>query len=274
VGTHLVSTLAARGVSVLAISRNQLKIQTVKTLIVNDYAEVAEQSEALRGIDVLIHLAGLAHQPDAQDSAYWSANVGAAIGVARACEIAGVKRFVYVSSVAVYGPPLGRAFTEQDDPKPRGAYGESKLAAERALGNSLANTATDLVIVRPPMVWGPNCLGNYARLREFVSRSRCLPFGAFDEPRSSIHIDRLVDCLIALGCVPNVQGRIINVSDEIDRSLADMVRMLAQDIYHGKAVVVHIPKWIVRYALAITGRGGDYERMVSAVRVRQSIDFM
>lgn len=178
IGQHLSHTLAAAhniaGVSLRATEPAQLPLQVT---------------------DTVIHLSGIVHQPDASEALHQQINTDQTITLAQQARDAGVRHFIFFSSVAVYGGhgslQPGAALNEQSPCQPDSPYGRSKLAAEQAL-LAMADADFTVAIVRPPMVYGPGCPGNMARLQRLVARLPALPLGWQHNRRSLVAIDNLI----------------------------------------------------------------------------------
>jgi UDP-glucose 4-epimerase len=213
---------------------------------VADYTDVAAVARALKGTLAVVHLAARAHvlgtEPQ-QDAllAFERANVDAALACAEAALHAGCRRFVLVSSIGVNGQATyGQPFTENDEPSPQEPYARSKWQAERALAQRLIGTKLELVIVRPPLIYGPGCPGNFRALLGLVSNSPVLPFGSLRARRSYIGIENLCSALEIAILHPACAGRRFVLSDGEDIDLASLIRLLAEAM--GKT---HVPQWAV-----------------------------
>ncbi len=278
VGQHLVSWLAAQGHAVMAVSRSstsQLPVG-VQARPVADYTDVAAMARALKGTLAVVHLAARAHvlgaepQQDAR-SAFERANVDAALACAEAALQAGCRRFVLVSSIGVNGQATyGQPFTESDEPSPQEPYARSKWQAECALAERFTSTPLEWVVVRPPLVYGPHCPGNFRALLGLVSRLPVLPFGALRARRSYIGIENLCSALEMATLHPVCAGRRFVLSDGEDIDLSSLIRLLADGI--GRA---HVPQWavppILLKALAmLAGRRDTFAKLVGELRVDSS----
>lgn len=189
-------------------------------------------SAALAGIDAVIHLAARVHvRPDAvTDSfaAFRAVNVFGTERLARAAADAGVRRLVFVSSIKVHGErTLDRPITESDPPAPQDAYGHSKAEAEAVLRRVGAGTGLEVVIVRPPLVYGPEVKGNFLRLLRLVSSRVPLPLGGIENRRSLVYRGNLVALLERCAVHPAAAGEVFLAADGEDLSTAALIRRLA-----------------------------------------------
>lgn len=275
VGRHLVSWLAAQGHDVVAVSRNltgQLPVG-VQGRPVADYTDVAAVARALQGTHAVVHLAARAHVPGIepqQDAlpAFERANVDAALACAEAALQAGCRRFVLVSSIGVNGQATyGQPFTESDEPSPQEPYARTKWLAERVLAKRLTGTPLEWVVVRPPLVYGPHCPGNFRALLGLVRRLPVLPFGALRERRSYIGIQNLSSALEMAALHPACASQRFVLSDGEDIDLASLVRLLADGM--GRT---HVPQWVVPHAVLkalamLAGRSGTFAKLAGALHV-------
>lgn len=225
----------------------------------------------LRGCETLVHLAARAHVLDAgaaADSAEFErSNVDLTRYVAGAACSAGVRRLVFVSSAGVLGrasPPAG--FDDDSPVAPHDAYTRSKLAAEEMLQREFAGPL-ELVIVRPPLVYGPQAPGNFARLLGLVRRGWPLPFGALSAPRSMIGVRNLCDALCVAAAHPQAPGLRILVADTQSPSVAELAASIAEAL-NRPSRLVDVPEPMLRTFFALIGRSADFERLASPYVIR------
>jgi nucleoside-diphosphate-sugar epimerase len=190
--------------------------------------------EALQDVSVVIHCAARAHvmKERAKDAleVYRSVNVEGTLALARQAADAGVKRFVFVSSVKVNGEStlLGKPYTAGDPPAPQSAYGLSKSESEAALQKLALETGMAVTIIRPPLVVGPRAKGNFASLQKWVLQGRPLPFGAVTENRRSlVSVDNLVDLISVCIDHPQAANQVFLASDGEDLSTAGLLQRVA-----------------------------------------------
>ena len=220
----------------------------------------------LRGCDTLVHLAARAHVLDADAAAdakaFERSNVALTQLVADAACRAGLGRMVFVSSAGVLGrrsPPGG--FHDHSRPAPHDAYTRSKLAAEEMLMGHYA-TRIEVVIVRPPLVYGPNAPGNFGRLLRLVRRGWPLPFGALDAPRSMIGLRNLCDALRHAAAHPHASGLRMLVADRESPSVAGLLTECATAMGR-PARLLSIPYSVLEMAFRVIGRESDFERLTA-----------
>lgn len=227
----------------------------------------------LEGVDVVVHLAARAHvlRESCNDplSAFREVNVQGAINLAKQCIQAGVKRFVFVSSIGVNGNTTDTPFTEICEPKPHADYAVSKFEAEQQLTALLESSAMELVIVRPPLVYDAAAPGNFRRLLGIVSKGIPLPFAMLHNKRSMVSRANLVDILKLCITHPAAANEVLLVSDGEDFSTAEIVTLLAKGM--GKsAILIPVPLFILRTASTLLGRRGMYVQLCDSLQVDSS----
>jgi UDP-glucose 4-epimerase len=229
-------------------------------------------SPALGGVDVVVHCAArvhMMHDPAADPPvAFRAVNVQGTVRLAQQAAAAGVRRFVFVSSVKVHGDATapGRPFRADDAAAPQDAYGQSKWEAEQALQVFVQSVAMELVIVRPPLVYGPGVRANFAALMRWVQRGWPLPFAALDNRRSLVALDNLVDLLCLCLHHPGAAGQVFMVSDGEDVSTAELVRRLAE-VLGRPARLFPIPVVWLERAAALVGKRPAVQRLCGSLQV-------
>jgi UDP-glucose 4-epimerase len=228
----------------------------------------------LRGCESVVHLAARAHVLDAGEAAdhagFERSNVDLTRRVANAALGAGVRRLVFASSAGVLGrasPPDG--FSDDSPVAPHDAYTRSKLAAEEMLQHEFAR-ALEVVIVRPPLVYGPHAPGNFARLLGLVRRGWPLPFGALHAPRSMVGLRNLCDVLRVAAAHPHAPGLRMLVADADAPGVAELVAGIARSL-NLPARLVDVPEPLLRGAFALVGRSTDYQRLASPYLIRGTL---
>ncbi|HEY5993168.1 MAG TPA: SDR family oxidoreductase [Gallionellaceae bacterium] len=203
------------------------------TFFVQGIDSQTDWTQALSAVDVVIHLAARVHvmQERSADplSEFRRVNVGGTEHLARSAAAAGVKRLVYVSSVKVNGEATegGRSYTELDQPSPQDPYGISKHEAEQALHRVARETGLEVVIVRPPLVYGPEVKGNFIQMLRVLGMGIPLPLASIHNLRSLVYVGNLADALIACATHPAAAGQTYLVSDGEDISTPELLRALA-----------------------------------------------
>lgn len=227
---------------------------------------------ALQGCDVVVHLAARVHVMDDTESnslgEFRKVNVGGTLNIARQAAQAGVRRFIFVSSVKVNGEDTatGRPFTAEDIPRPRDPYGVSKMEAESALRALAGRSGMDIVIIRPPLIYGPGVRANFAALIRVVAQGVPLPLSAIGNKRSLLAIDNLVDLIAVCIDHPNAANQVFMVSDGEDISTPDLIRRLAKAM-NRPARVFYVPLWLLQLGAKLTGKSRAMQRLCGNLQV-------
>ncbi len=273
VGKSLCTELARRGDAVRAAIRSgHFEPGNPDVAMVGAIDGETDWSAALSDQDAVVHLAARVHvMKDAAAAplmAFRQINVQASLNLARQAAAAGVKRFVFVSSVKVNGECTlpGQAFAESDLPAPQDAYGLSKHEAEQGLRQLAAGTGMELVIVRPPLVYGPGVKANFASLMRVVQRGWPLPLGAVHNRRSLVALDNLVDFIAACVAHRQAANQTFLVSDGHDLSTPDLVRGLARAA-GVTARLIPVPVWVLQTGATLVGQGESIQRLMGNLQV-------
>jgi len=232
-------------------------------------------SGAFDGIGAVVHLAARVHvmrETDADPAAAFDrVNRDGTRRLAEGAAAAGVRRFVFVSTIKVNGERTGApgapdAFRDGDAPDPHGPYARSKWAAERTLAEIAAATGMEATVLRPPLVYGPEVKGNFRALLRLCRTGLPLPLGAIDNRRSMVHVDNLADAVRACLDHPAAAGETFLVADGADLSTPELARRLARAMGR-PARLVPVPVALLRLAGALTGRRRVIARLVESLAV-------
>ncbi|MGM9428205.1 UDP-glucose 4-epimerase family protein [Hydrogenophaga sp. MI9] len=240
--------------------------------IVGELGPETDWTNALQGVDVVVHCAARAHiplRPGPQDLEICRRiNVEGTRSLAQAAVRSGVQRLVHVSSIKVLGEssPPGAPLRADSPPAPEDAYGVSKQEAELALQAVTAQTGLQTVIVRPPLVYGPGVKANFLRLMQAVHRGVPLPLGSVHNLRSMVALDNLTDLLALCAVHPAAAGQTFLVSDGQDLSTPDLIRGMAQALGRPARLLPFPPSWL-RLAGRLTGRADQVERLIGSLQV-------
>jgi nucleoside-diphosphate-sugar epimerase len=267
-GTEICKTLRSKGMPFVAAVRNNAKNSQFE---VGDLTSTTNWINALSGCDVVIHLAARVHvlENDVSDplEAYRAVNVDATLNLARQAVEQGVKRFIFVSSVKVNGElTTDKPFSAFDPPAPMDPYAKSKLEAESALQSLSRTTGLEVVIVRPPLVYGPGVRANFLKLMQLVKLGLPLPFGNVQNRRSMVASDNLIDLLILCIYHPNAAGKIFMVSDDYDMSLPDLIRLIAASMGK-KPIMVPVSANLMMSCANIFGKSANASRLFGSLQV-------
>ena len=265
VGRALVAFLARQGLKVHAAVRrkDQVVEEAERCVVVGDIDGETAWDHALREVQGIVHLAARVHK-GGDEEAFRRVNVEGTHRLAEEALRAGVRRFVFVSSLAAVGSCAGvQAVTEETPTNPLTPYGRSKLCAEQALRKMTAYGDMEIVVVRPPLVYGPGNPGNLMRLMRWVARGLPMPVAAVHNRRSFVGIRNLVDFLALCLRHPGAAGEIFHVADGEAISTPELVRRLAAAL-GVRPLLVPVPVPLLRAAGAILGAGTVVRRLTES----------
>ncbi|HUW29068.1 MAG TPA: SDR family oxidoreductase [Sulfuriferula sp.] len=292
VGRAACAWLVAQGLEVVGAVRHTpaQPVMGVDYRIVGDLDADTDWRAALAGVEGVIHCAARVHvmHETADDplAAFRSANVAGTERLARQAVAAGVKRLVFISSIKVNGedtaPPLSQGekgyFREDDAPAPQDPYGQTKWEAEAMLARVAQETGLEVVIVRPPLVYGPGVKGNLARLLSWIERGVPLPLAGIRNARSLIGIDNFTSALQACLIHPAAAARTYLVRDGEDVSTPELLRRLGRNL--GKpARLFALPAPLLQGLAGLIGRRADVQRLTGSLvvddsRIRRELDWV
>ena len=255
VGQALVRELAAR-------RRNGLRLFSRRPGEIGGrrVAALPETREALTGVDVVIHLAGIAHQT-AEDVDYQRANVDLPIALARLAHQAGVRRFVFISTSHVHGRWSAAPLTPDSPLSPKSPYARSKATAEVALSAYVGEVGMELVIVRPPLVYGPEAKANFAILARAAKLGLPLPLGRAKGVRSMVSLTNLIDAIIWVAVEPLPTAlTILLPADPEDLPVGDMYLGLCRAAGRS-AFLLPVPSTLMRSGLGAVGKAEIYDSL-------------
>lgn len=286
VGGALSKALAAQAdIAVRTTVRHagRSKGQTDADVVVAELSPQTDWSEALAGVEVVVHTAARVHimNDHAADplAEFRVVNVEGTLNLARQAAAVGVSRFVFLSSVKVNGEETypsrvagsasrddGGCFSEEDVPAPQDAYAISKMEAEEGLRGIAADTGMEVVIIRPPLVYGPGVRANFHALLRVVAYGLPLPFGLIANRRSLVALDNLVDFIVTCIQHPKAANQTFLVSDGEDVSTADLIRRLAHALGR-PARLLPVPVWLLQAGAALLGKRHAAQRLCSSLQV-------
>jgi UDP-glucose 4-epimerase len=276
IGSALVPALKAAGCAIQRAVRRAPEEQTPEgeTLSVGEIDGATDWAKALRGIETVVHLAARTHvlRETAADAlaAYRRVNVDGTRRLATQAAAAGVRRLVFLSSIKVNGErTFARPYTEDDTPQPEDAYGTTKWEAEQVLRAIERETGLEVVILRPPLVYGPGVKGNFLRLMKLASRGWPLPLASVRNRRSLVYVGNLVDAILACIKAPAAAGRTFLVADGHDLSTPELVRALAKCL----AVPPRLypfPPTLLMLGATLLGKREEASRVLGSLQVGSS----
>lgn len=279
VGRHVCGLLADSGYRVRASVRefgagSANLAARVEPCVTGELGPHTDWSVALRGVQSVVHLAARVHVTSDRSTdpraEYAKTNFQATATLARAAADAGVRRLVFLSSARVNGPSSGdKPFTERDVPAPAEPYDESKLQAERVLGEAAARSGLQIVILRSPLVYGPGVKANFLSLMRAVDRRLPLPLGAIRNRRSLIYAGNLAHAIRSAIEHRDAAARLFMLADGEDVSTPALIEMLARALGR-PALLVPVPVALLRLAGRLTGRQAAIERLCASLQVDAS----
>ncbi len=285
IGRALVNCLLVNGVHVLAGVRKQSSHlpTSVQQMIIGDLSVLDQSSLALKhtafeGIETIVHAAARVHimNDDAVDPlrAFRKVNRDATLALAHLAANAGVKRFVFLSSIKVNGELTrpGHSFSPNDGHIPTDPYGLSKYEAELGLLALALETGMEVVIIRPPLVYGPGVKANFASMMHWMKKSIPLPFGPIHNQRSFVALDNLLD-FIALCADREKSSKAANqvflISDNEDVSTTQLLRKVAKS-QNNQAWLIPVPVGLMSFAAKLIGKGDIANRLFGSLQVDSS----
>lgn len=233
-------------------------------------------SHALVGVDAVVHLAAHVHQRGhrpAEHGAYQAVNVDGTLNLARQSAAGAVKRFVFVSSVKACGEgqadPMQPPYSETSSCQPVDAYGRSKRAAELGLRDTALTRAMEVVVLRPPLVYGPGVKANFWQLMRWVDRGWPLPLAGIVNRRDLIYVENLVDAIATTLMHPAAAGGTFFVSDGVRLSTPELIRHIASALGR-PARLVAVPSAWLRILGTLTGKRPAIDRLLGSMLVDDS----
>ena len=228
--------------------------------------ESSDYTEVLSDVNVVVHVAARAHMMNeiARDplSEYRKTNTLATLNLAKQAIKAGVKRFIFISSIKVLGDSteIGQPFSITDSLDPKDAYGVSKAEAEIGLMRLCRDSNMAFVIIRPPLVYGAGVKGNFEKLLQLISMRIPLPLGSVNNKRSMVSIDNLVDLICVCIKHTKAKNQIFLVSDDFDMSLPELLYELSKARSY-ESRLIKFPLGLLRLMFFCLGKSGIYNRL-------------
>lgn len=234
-----------------------------------DLGSDADWAPLLRGVNVVIHAAALAHRTGEHgvtSKSYVAVNKLGTLKLAQQALAAGVSRFVFISSIGVNGSMNIRPFTASDEPNPTEPYASSKWEAEKGLWELQSGTEMEVVIIRPPLVYGPSAPGNFGSLVRWVEKGLPLPLGAIHNRRSLVGIDNLVSLIIRCIDHPAAANRVLLAGDGEDLSTTELLQGVAKAM--GKpSRLIPVPAGMLQFGAALIGKKAMTQRLLGSLQV-------
>ena len=277
IGKALVTELIRQNfiISVAVRQKDSLFPNEVKQFVVGDFERNPDFSASLVEIDCVIHLAGKAHVIDKAKvsvlKGFHKINTELTLNLAKQAAMAGVNRFIFLSSIRVNGNKSTKPFLEDDAPNPQESYAISKHEAEQGLFKLAERTDLEVVIIRPPLVYGVNAPGNFGRLLHWVNAKYPipLPFGSINNSRSLVALDNLVDFIILCISHKKAANEVFLISDREDLSTTQLLRKIA-NTFDKKVFLLSAPVGLMIFMAGLLGRKADATRLFSSLQVDSS----
>ncbi|MDK2776156.1 MAG: NAD-dependent epimerase/dehydratase family protein [Pseudomonadota bacterium] len=234
---------------------------------------ITDYSEVIAGCDVVIHIAAIAHNSNSDLASFAEnlnrVNVDGTLNLARQSANAGVKRFIFISTIGVNGSVSLEPFTEESKSSPHNPYSISKYRAELGLRELAESSQMELVIIRPPLVYGSNAAGSFRSLHNLLVKPIPLPFGLVNNQRSMIYIDNLVDFIIRCVEHPAAANQTFLVSDGEDISLRRLIAEMRLSM-GSSPTLFPVPVALFRLLGKLTGKSGVVDSLVGDLQVDSS----
>ena len=265
--------LSVRG-SVVEIKTSPCLLDGVEYVETGFMTQHTDWQPALKDVDVVVHLAARVHimQETAADPLleFRKVNVVPTLQLAKQAAQAGVKKFVFMSTVKVNGEgdsQLKRAIYKESDPaNPQDAYGLSKLEAEKQLSIISQETGMQLITIRPPLIYGPGVGANFLKLINLVQKGLPLPFSIIRNKRSFLYVENLADAIYNI-CIKDINTNdVFFVSDQNDMSIAELVKVIAT-VSHRNVFLMPLPGSLLRVAAKLLGKADMISRLVDSLVV-------
>jgi UDP-4-keto-D-QuiNAc 4-reductase len=281
IGSALCQAGRSRGISILGAIRSINQVNDlpfhVEPLVVDTLVNLAQHQAILSQVDCIVHLAARAHMMrDSVDdplAAFRAVNTNATCDLARAASERGVRRFIYISSIKVNGegqpdcPAQGaKTYTELSKPDPKDPYGVSKWEAEQLLAQIAMETGLEIVVLRPPLVYGPQVKANFLQLMRLVKLGIPLPFGQVNNLRSMIFVDNLVNAIFTCVFHPAAVGQTFLVSDGVEISTPALIRHLAAALDRPTCLLPLSTRWL-RLIGQMTGKSTAIDRLLGSLTI-------
>ncbi|MBU2452664.1 MAG: SDR family oxidoreductase [Proteobacteria bacterium] len=247
-----------------------------RIFITGEIDEQTDWGEALDGIDVVVHLVARVHvMNDVSDdplAAFRKVNTAGTLNMARQAVTAGVKRIVFISSIKVNGEGTGDkkvVFSEVDIPDPQDPYAVSKWEAEQGLMAIAKETGLEVVIIRPPLVYGPGVKANFRSLMKWVIRGVPLPLGAVDNKRSLVALENLVSFIIHCMEHPKAAGELFLISDGEDVSTTELLQKMAR-AFGKRSFLIPVPVSLMFFVARMLGKNNIADRLFGSLLIDSS----
>ena len=264
VGRYLVNHLSKTDEVIACVrKKSNLLPSSVQQIVSNNFFDIAIPKDT----DVIVHLAGIAHNKNNSVGEFKKINVDGTLELASKALEANIKRFIFISSIGVNGNSThGKAFTEQDTPNPTNDYTKSKYEAEKALAKLFENTHTDLVIIRPPLIYAHDAPGNFSKLLMLIKLGQFLPFGCTHNQRSFIAIENLVSFITASIYHDTKIKETFLIADDEVISTKQLIQCVSSGM--GKSMILlPVPTKLLSTLADVTGKVSIFEQLYGNLEI-------
>ena len=264
VGRYLVNHLSKTDEVIACVrKKSSFMPSSVQQIVGNNFFDLAIPKDT----DVIVHLAGIAHNKNNSVDEFKKINVDGTLELARKALEANIKRFIFISTIGVNGNSThGKAFTEQDIPNPTNDYTKSKYEAEKALAKLFENTNIDLVIIRPPLIYAHDAPGNFSKLLMLIKLGQFLPFGCTHNQRSFISIENLVSFITACIYHDTKINETFLIADDEVISTKQLIQCLSSGM--GKSMILlPVPTKLLSTLADVTGKVGMFEQLYGNLQI-------
>jgi nucleoside-diphosphate-sugar epimerase len=268
VGAAVCRQLISESKNFLPVHRNDHQLGSAMGSICGS----TDWSNALKEISHVIHTAARVHVMKEKDtdslSKFRKVNVEGTLNLARQCAESGVKRFIFISSIKVNGEQTsnGMAFTEKDEPEPCDPYAVSKYEAEEGLRNMALKTGMEVVVIRPPLIYGPRVKANFLSLMKLVKAGFPLPLGGVDNKRSMVSLNNIVDIIVTCLTHSKAGNQTFLVSDGEDLSVTQLLKRLASAMDVPSRLIT-VPSPCLQFGLRIIGKQSIADRLLGSLQI-------
>jgi UDP-glucose 4-epimerase len=277
VGSRLLASgeALASHIQFRAVTRRPLEegFPNVEQILVSHIAENSDWTNALFGVDTVIHLAARVHVMDDRASdpleEYRKANVLSTLNLAKQAASAGVKRFIFLSSIKVNGDKtnIGQPYTEETIAEPLDPYGISKLEAEEGIREICSSTGMEYVFIRPPLIYGPGVKANYLKLMNLVQRRLPLPLGGIVNKRSMLALDNLIHFILLAARHPKAANQLFLLSDQNTLSTPELIDRMAICMGYPSNRLISVPVNLLRLAGLCLGQSAAIDRLTESLEI-------
>ncbi|MCB0421693.1 MAG: SDR family oxidoreductase [Bdellovibrionales bacterium] len=280
VGQRLIPYLLTKEYSVIAAIRNANSPQAsttsekINTVVFPDISESTDWQPTLQGVDCIVHLMARVHVMNETEKdplrAFRKHNVESTMNLLKQAEACGVKRFLYVSSIKVNGEATNeRPYTADDTPAPEDLYAHSKYEAEKALLDFSKSHNIEVVILRPPLMYGPGVKGNFRRLMKLVMTGLPLPFGSFKNKRSLLFVDNFISLIEVCLSHESAPQKIFLASDDHDLSTAELIALIGKSLSKSPHLIP-FPVPFLTWAATLIGKSQEISRLSGSLQMNIS----